>query len=407
MPNLPAADPEDPRWPLLLRQVRAERDDLVADFLGLVREVEAYAEGAVPTEVIRADAVLSFDYLLDRMEGRLPAGDTGPALVLGADRARRRVPLDALMSAIRRDFTVVWRRMRMHVPEDEVPVLVEHVDQLWHVIEDYTKAVQGAYLREQAVMAREMEDERSALVTRLLEGPVTDRLVTAVELALGLTPAQRLVVIVTPSARRRGLARLARDLHAEGRPAHWQPLGLEVLLLVPWQGERAAAFDRLEGIPCVVGPLAESVSDLPEAVQIARAACAALPAQVDGPMSVRDVWAPMAVGAMGAAGRHLVTEVLAGLDALPGAERARLVETVRLYLAHGSVGTVAAEAYCHRNTVLNRLGRVRELTGCDVTVPREAALLELALAAYPQSDSERARTEAGIGRAESTGSGSP
>ncbi|MCE1179915.1 MAG: helix-turn-helix domain-containing protein [Micrococcales bacterium] len=385
MPNKPEPDVgQDPRWAHLLRQVRAERHHLVADFVELVQDVEAYAEGAVPAEVINADAVRSFDYLLDRMEGRLPLGDTGPALDLGADRARRRVPLDDLMSAIRSDFTVVWRRMRLHVPDEQVPLLVEHVDQLWHVIEEYTKAVQRAYLREQALMAQEQEDERSALITRLLEGPVTDRLASSVELALGLTPSQRMVVLVAPAARRRELARLARELHAEGRGAHWQSLGLEVLLLVPWRGDLAAANDRLAGIPCIVGPIATSAVQLRESVEVARLACGAMPADVDRPITLRDVWPSVAVAAMGAAGRHLVAEVLDRLEGLPPGERGRLVETVRLYLARGSVNAVAAEAYCHRNTVLNRLGRVRELTGCDVTVPREAALLELALAAEAQ-----------------------
>ena len=52
-----------------------------------------------------------------------------------------------------------------------------------------------------------------------------------------------------------------------------------------------------------------------------------------------------------------------------------MLGTLEEYLQTGSVSETSRRQYCHRNTVLNRLARVRELTGCDPTVPRDAALL--------------------------------
>ena len=71
--------------------------------------------------------------------------------------------------------------------------------------------------------------------------------------------------------------------------------------------------------------------------------------------------------------------VLGGLSEAPDRERDRLLDTVRRYAASGAVSEVAAELYCHRNTVLNRLRRFTELTGRDVTVPTQAAAVLLAL----------------------------
>lgn len=47
-----------------------------------------------------------------------------------------------------------------------------------------------------------------------------------------------------------------------------------------------------------------------------------------------------------------------------GGERAALLTTLRAWLDHGcSASRAADQLYCHRNTVLNRIGRIAELTG--------------------------------------------
>ncbi|AUZ88375.1 PucR family transcriptional regulator, partial [Arthrobacter agilis] len=51
------------------------------------------------------------------------------------------------------------------------------------------------------------------------------------------------------------------------------------------------------------------------------------------------------------------------------------VETLLAYVNSGSVSLAAQQLYCHRNTVLNRLARVHQLTGYDPAVPADAATL--------------------------------
>jgi sugar diacid utilization regulator len=53
--------------------------------------------------------------------------------------------------------------------------------------------------------------------------------------------------------------------------------------------------------------------------------------------------------------------------------------TLRAYLATGSDPETARQELVHANTVSYRLGRVREITGLDPRVPRDAALLVLGL----------------------------
>ena len=63
-----------------------------------------------------------------------------------------------------------------------------------------------------------------------------------------------------------------------------------------------------------------------------------------------------------------------------GAGRAReLMETLRAYLALGSIGEVAARLGLHRNTVGYRLSRISRLTGRDLASPEQRLLLQVAL----------------------------
>ncbi|SKB73586.1 PucR C-terminal helix-turn-helix domain-containing protein [Arthrobacter sp. 31Cvi3.1E] len=61
-------------------------------------------------------------------------------------------------------------------------------------------------------------------------------------------------------------------------------------------------------------------------------------------------------------------------------ERERLEETARSILTTGNDSATAAALFCHRNTIPNRVARFKDLTGIDLTVPEQAALLVVAWA---------------------------
>jgi hypothetical protein len=133
---------------------------------------------------------------------------------------------------------------------------------------------------------------------------------------------------------------------------HVQSTGRHVVLIARWEGGTGAPVRAaLAGVPCGVGPLAHGLANVPRSARIAGEIVDVSP-RADGPRELADV---------------------------PPRERDRLLAAVRAYLVTGSVAQVAARLYCHRNTVLNRLRRFTELTGRDVTVPADAAVVLLAL----------------------------
>src|SRR5690606_38166597 len=87
---------------LVPNRVRADAEALVSEFVERVRAICPYGRGLVPNEVLEADADRTFDYLLRRVAGQpVPERllDIGPSI--GRDRARRGVPLNDLLTAVR------------------------------------------------------------------------------------------------------------------------------------------------------------------------------------------------------------------------------------------------------------------------------------------------------------------
>jgi hypothetical protein len=80
--------------------------------------------------------------------------------------------------------------------------------------------------------------------------------------------------------------------------------------------------------------------------------------------------------------RELVAERLAPLKALPEGSRARLTETLAVWLSEqGRLAAVAQRLGIHPQTARYRLGRLRELFGDALNDPDERFWLELALRA--------------------------
>ena len=71
--------------------------------------------------------------------------------------------------------------------------------------------------------------------------------------------------------------------------------------------------------------------------------------------------------------QQLVSTWLGSLLELSKAERGPLLDTLDAWVeTSGSAGRTARRVHCHRNTVLNRLRRLSEVTGHDLTAWRHA-----------------------------------
>lgn len=359
-----------------------DTETLVREFLGRVRAIPPYSREVVPLERVEQDAVGSFDYLLRRI-GRLPLPehllDIGPAI--GRDRARRGVPLDHLLTAVRLDFRVLWAALRRRSGPDDTALLVARAEDVWSVVEEYTTTIQVSYLEESALMARERRRERSALVGALLAQPDPDPAdVTRVSVALDVPPDAPFLVAAVPSHDDADLRRLADGMGAAGRTVHVQESARHTLLLARWLADLSAPPSSLvPDLRCGLAPVTDGLAEVPRAARLAQDVVDAVPAVATGPHTIGDVWAELARSRLGEAAEAMSGATLRGLTHARTGERDRLVGTVAAYARSGSVQQAAADLYCHRNTVVNRLRRFAELTGRDVAVPEQAAEVLVAL----------------------------
>lgn len=122
-----------------------------------------------------------------------------------------------------------------------------------------------------------------------------------------------------------------------------------------------------------LGQLSVSYGEAREAVEVATAGSGS------GVVAFDDVL----IDSIIRSSRHterIVDSTLAPLLRYDAERQTRLVSTLRAYVESGFNVTKAAESLCvHPNTVVYRLGRIRELTGRDPHVPDDLLLLYLGL----------------------------
>ena len=152
----------------------------------------------------------------------------------------------------------------------------------------------------------------------------------------------------------------ADDVSREGHLVERQTTALDGV-----NGGLLLRVDGLAQVPAAVQP----------AVDILRVTDSSTP----GLRTVEDRWAQLSKAHLDS-GQRFTATVRAELDELSEPDRVALLDTVGAYLDSGSVNEAARHSFCHRNTVLNRIARFKNLTGLDITVPRDAALAVLLLA---------------------------
>ncbi|TWG08486.1 helix-turn-helix domain-containing protein [Saccharopolyspora dendranthemae] len=376
--------PVTPEGPLrgLVRSCLEDLDELVAVFLAELRSMEPYASDAVPWPELREHAEGSMELLL-RLVGGLAVPDRLADLCerIGRSRAQAGVPLEVLLHAVRFDFRVLWEAFTRRASEDELPSLVHGASRVWDAVDHHTTRIHLAYLAEAAVVAREQEHERAQLVARLLSTGARDpQVVAQVATALDVGADADFAVAAAPLPDTRPLRDAADDLATRGIAVHLQDVDRRPVLIAQLPAGTAAVPHRwLQDVPCGLAPVARTLAGVPRAVRIA-AELAGTSAAESGPRALTDVWSSVAAARLGELGDALAAEVFGPMRGIGAGERSRLLETAAAYLRTGSAGAVAGELYCHRNTVLNRMRRIADLTGCDLTRPDQAALFTIARA---------------------------
>lgn len=360
-------------------------DDLASAFMEEVSHIPPYSDGAVPSDVLRPDTEASFELML-RIIAELPI----PARIddvcerIGRHRAQVGVPLDVLLRVIRIDFTILWEALLNHADEAQFADLVRSAGRVWDALEQYTVRIQLAYLNETALLARERDHELSALVSAMLANEGREPLLTQVATALDMRLDARFAIAAAPPRSEPVLREAALKLQAGGVPLHVQDVAHRAVLIAQLpRGKQQIPGHWLRGVPCGIAPVAHGLAEVPKMVAICLQVVETVTSDDAEAITLVDRWPEIVAHRLADITPALCAAVLPASSSTSEAERQRLLETVRAYLRSGSVAEVAADVYCHRNTVVNRLRRFAELTGYDITRPIHAAAVSVALACEP------------------------
>ncbi|MFF1509726.1 PucR family transcriptional regulator [Streptomyces sp. NPDC058326] len=307
----------------------------------------------------------------------------------GRRRAEQGVPLDTVLQAYRRGGRVLWQVMAEHLrvragrESDSRDVELDMASGVWETIDRYSVAMADAYRIAQLELQSRQDTRRVALFEALLDGRADDPAVaSAAAAALGVPAVDRYVVVVAaqdPAAP----PHPAPVLEAQGLWSFWRPrsgryAGIVRLprrdapagrLRAAGQGPDPALRALLDGLggrtgaTAGVSPEFERLSQAGRALRLAEQTLRTLRAGSGEVAVFDDRLAQVLLSGRTDIAERIVTVHLGPVLAT-GGERAALLSTLRAWLDHGcSASRAADQLYCHRNTVLNRIGRIAELTG--------------------------------------------
>jgi hypothetical protein len=368
----------------------------------LVREVIAAVQAAVPEYEALDPAVsrgvhVALDGFLDLVEGGDETGMPGREVYVrfGQAEARTGRSLDALLTAYRAGARVAWRGFAEagHSGGVDPEALYTLAEAVFAYIDEISAASAEGHAREQSLAAREQQERRRRLVEAILREPQPPaaELGRAAAAAGWELPERVAALAFDGDAPERVDARLG----ASALVTRIDGVGWALVRDPEAPGRRAELEGGLGGVAAAIGPEV-ALADAASSARRARLALEVV-AMRDGARAGGGPGAPSA-GAVAsplvAADDHLLDLILhrdgelasalarrrlEPLDALPAAQRTRLLDTLAAWLdAHGEARPAAATLHVHVQTVRYRLGQLRDLLGDALDDP--AARLELALA---------------------------
>lgn len=365
----------DADWVTLSMGLRARLDALVGDFRSRWGAAGQYPSGLVSDEDLLRTAYQTMEALVIRLAGEdLPGHLVNTARDLGVRRARQGVPLEALLAAVRIDVQVLWSALAAAAGPGSEALLVRHVELVLQTVERYISEVQQGFLAEEAILRRNARIITSRYITRLFTPPACspeELAEIAARIRVPLKAAFDVIVVTGEGAVLAQEPAAGRELDASWR-LHELPGA------VCYFRPARAIFDPAPFSGLAAGHLGEvgGLGAVPQAAQ-----GALLLARFAGretrsvPVSTAEGWVPLAHELLSATLPGFGVRVREALDGCVPHERQRLLQTVGHFVTTGSIKQTAEAMYCHRNTVVNRLDAFRSLTGLDVTIPSQAALV--------------------------------
>lgn len=386
MPNDPCPVEFRERWFELLDAL--DTHALADEFVVRVSAIPHYRDHLMaPTADARIETIAreSFAALIPCLDDRVDADESCAAVAaaaspLGVRRARAGVPTEALVSAIRLDFAVIWNALQsMQRDAHDARVLVDRTARVWGVVETYAAMTLEAYQRERARIALEGDAiVRGHVATLLAASAVPEEAARLAAEALGLDPDGRFVVVAVADPFLDRASGHLNDAIALGARAYLHPGHRSATMLWLESPTTMQLAEQLDRVPCGMVPGVEGAAEIPTAAATATLLAGLLRPDDEGALDEQRGWTRIARAQFEVVGYELARDAHRALRGLAPNERNRLRATVRAYLHTGSVPEVARRLHFHRNTVLNHVRRFEEVTGLDVTVPHDAALVLVA-----------------------------
>ncbi|MGW5442033.1 PucR family transcriptional regulator [Streptomyces asiaticus] len=321
---------------------------------------------------------------------------------IGTDRAAQGFPLDALLHAYRIGCTVVWEHL-LETASREDPLgaqsLVHVAADVWNFVDEHCTLVATAYQEVERQLSWHRENRYRIIVAALLDGTARVSDFPEAEQVLGLPERGRYAVVALEDAD--APCRTPHSVEVgDGLRAVWHTAeGTAHAIVLLGAGAGAGAGDgdsgsdsgaeRLvrglevpPGARAGVSPAVTGLAAINTARRLADTALRTRPAA--GTAALLEERYPEAlVVSSPDLGTALADRMLGPVLGLEPADRELLLTTLAAWLeAGGSARRAGGLLFCHRNTVLNRLRRYEQLTGCSLDHPREVMELSLALSAH-------------------------
>ncbi|HEX5121190.1 MAG TPA: helix-turn-helix domain-containing protein [Pseudonocardiaceae bacterium] len=331
--------------------------------------------------------------LIAAADDRPVAGDFyDAARETGRRRAEQGMPLDDVLRSFRLGGRLVWEALTDEARAQgvvDLDALLHVASRLWEVVDNTSSQVAVAYHTTERLLLRADEERRATLWEGLLHGRANDP-AFAYEVAgildLPVDGPYAVVAVDDLDEVDRTVTSLGRRLAAARVGVAWQVRAHTVVgLLALGATGLDAVLDLLrDGIPASAG-LSGVVSGLAEvdvAYRQATLARRTLPAGQVGVVALAERLPEALLVSSPELAEQLVRSWLASLLTVPSVERRQLIETLEMWvIAAGSVRRTAELAHCHRNTVINRMHRIQQITGRDLTDPSVQVEIGLALRA--------------------------
>lgn len=360
-------------------------------------EIPPYtSERPVSKAELRRSAMSNLNSILHRL-ANLPMTDADPFDApkrTGRLRAEQGMPLEYVLRAFRLGGRVLWEALvdkARATPNVDRELLLDGALLVWEAVDEFSSVLSDEYRHTEFSIERRTERRREAILERLLEGRGdTPSLLNQAATTLDVTPTERLLMVAVSTEPHQDdpVPAWTSALRSHGLPSIWlshvaHHVALVVLGSAPV--ERAvAALRELPEMSIGVSPPFTGLAGVSDARRFAEIALHTVPPDAPRVACLDDRLIEALLTSNPKIAHRLVRLYLGGLLALPPVEREVLLNTLQVWLdCGGSIGRSAHKLFCHRNTVLNRIHQIEELTDRELSSGTDRVGCAVALRALP------------------------